>query len=235
MEVPIGLLRNWLGELMPLCPNCGHYYMNKCECGYSAVEALDQISRESSTARIVETDEGERALSVERRRIYEFLSSLPDRFTVRQIAEETDVSESTVRKSLQELSEEGSIISGQSPGGKTVYGLTETGYTRFRYGSDALTAPRDEEKLYVALKAISEPVTVKEIIKRSGVSEYLVRKAMKFLEEEGEVVCEDRDARPRKFTIKAGPMAVKLLKPRKFFRDAAPQEDMNETGSGLGS
>ena len=136
------------------------------------------------------------------------------KFTIKEIAVKAQVSESRVRKTLTELSEDGFLLSEESIDGTMFYYLTEDGYSRFRYGSETIGhwGPlRDKKKLYNVLCAVSEPITIKEICKRSGASEYLIRKTIKFLEKHGEVTCEDRNARPRKYLVKAGDIAESLL------------------------
>lgn len=202
---------------MPLCPKCGEYYVRTCgACGYSAVDDIDHISRGSRTTQPKETDKKELILSLERRRVYDLLSKTSEKFTVRQIATKTQISESTVKKTLAELSNGGYLLSVQASSGVFLYRLTEAGYSRFRYSSETLegwTPPKDKMKLYNVLTTVTEPVTIREILRRSGASEYLVRKTIKSLEQHGEAICEDRAARPRKYTIKPGSFVESLLEP----------------------
>jgi len=188
--------------------------VNECKCGYSASEAIEQIASEFVTVPSREIDKKERAISIERRRIYNRFSRVPEKFTIKEIAVKAQVSESTVRKTLTELSEDGFLLSEESIDGTMFYYLTEDGYSRFLYGSETIGhwGPlRDKKKLYNVPCAVSEPITIKEICKRSGASEYLIRKTIKFLEKHGEVTCEDRNARPRKYLVKAGDIAESLL------------------------
>ncbi|MHA2231757.1 MAG: HTH domain-containing protein [Candidatus Hodarchaeales archaeon] len=185
-------------------------------CGFSAADVLDEISSDASATTPPEVDASERAISVERRRIYSYLSKATGRFTIRQIAAETQVSQSTIRKALTELSDEGYVLSKETSSGPRFYTLTEAGHSRFRYSSETLgewSSPRGKLKLYNVLTTISEPITIKDICKRSGASEYLIRKTIKALEQHGEAICENYAARPRKYTIKAGQYTESLLEP----------------------
>lgn len=202
---------------MPLCPKCGGYYLKTCEaCGFSAADVLNEISSDASATSAREVDASERAISLERRRIYSYLSKAADKFTIREITAETEVSQSTVRKALTELSDEGYVLSEENIRGPRLYTLTEAGHSRFRYSSETLgewSSPKGKLKLYNVLTAILEPITIKDICKRSGASEYLIRKTIKALEQHGEAICENHAARPRKYTIKAGHYVESLLEP----------------------
>ncbi|MFX0113438.1 MAG: HTH domain-containing protein [Candidatus Hodarchaeota archaeon] len=202
---------------MPLCPKCGEYYLKVCPaCGYSVADALDQIVSEASTTHASKPDKSDLTVSLERRRIYDLLSRTSEKFTIRQIAVEAQVSQSTVRKALTELSDEGYVLSEESASGAVLYGLTEAGHSRFRYSSETLegwTPSREILNLYNVLTTIIDPVTIKDLCERSGASEYLVRKTIKLLEQHREAICEDRAARPRKYMIKPGPYVESLLEP----------------------
>ncbi len=196
--------------------------MGECTCGYSAQKAVDEIKDDYGGV-VQEEDESKRKISVERRKIFDFLSEAPEIFTVKEISTASRVSQSTIRTTLSELEEEKFIHSQVDEREGTLYSLTEEGYSRFRYGKLTLGrwgSPRDKDRLYITLKKATEPVTVKELCKSSGVSEYLVRKTIRHLEEHGEAFCDDRNARPRKYSVTPGEITLSLLKPQKYYRES---------------
>lgn len=213
---------------MPLCPSCGRYYVHTCECGYHDAESVPVLPEAPSH----EGEEEDAAVSPARRRIFDFLHGVNEAFTVKQVAKEAAVSESTVRKTFSELVEEGLILSEESPSGTLFYELSEKGFSRYRYGTDTLglwSEPRDQEKLFLALlnNSVSQkPVTIRSLRQDSGASEYLVRKTVKTLEKEGNAICDNPEARPREYLVKKDFLitAIEILKPRKSFRDVALQE-----------